>query len=176
MGIKTILKAKKILLVAWGESKAEIVQKTIEGIALSSAKFFATTTLVSMIIGYLIGIATIPKYISQEKALAVSAILGVILTGIVLLTEGFTSVLCISLLGIANALVFPAIWPLAIAGLGRFTKIGSSFLIMAIAGGAVIPLLYGYLADMSSAREAYWIAIPSYLFILYYAIFGHKKR
>jgi len=147
-----------------------------QGIALSSAKFFATTTLVSMIVGYLIGIATIPKYISQEKALAISAILGVILTGVVLLTEGFTSVLCISLLGIANALVFPAIWPLAIAGLGRFTKIGSSFLIMAIAGGAVIPLLYGYLADMSSAREAYWIAIPSYLFILYYATFGHKKR
>jgi len=147
-----------------------------QGIALSSAKFFATTTLISMIAGYLLGIATIPKYISQEKALSISAILGIVLTGAALFTDGFTSVLCISLLGIANALVYPAIWPLAIDGLGRFTKIGSSFLIMAIAGGAVIPLLYGFLADQFTPQDAYWIAIPSYLFILYYAQVGHKKR
>jgi MFS transporter, FHS family, L-fucose permease len=147
-----------------------------QGIALSSAKFFATTTLISMIVGYLIGIVTIPKYISQGKALSISAILGIILTVLVLFTHGFTSVLCISLLGMANALVYPAIWPLAIDGLGRFTKIGSSFLIMAIAGGAVIPLLYGYMADKFTPHEAYWIAIPCYLFILYYARIGHKVR
>ena len=147
-----------------------------QGIALSSAKFFATTTLVSMIIGYFVGIVTIPKYISQEKALKISAILGIIFTLVVLFTNGFTSVLFVSLLGIANALVFPAIWPLAINGLGRFTKIGSSFLIMAIAGGAVIPLFYGYLADVFNPQNAYWIAVPSYLFILYYAQSGHKVR
>jgi fucose permease len=147
-----------------------------QGIALSAAKFFATTTLVSMIVGYFIGIATIPKYISQEKALKISAIVGVIFTLIVLFTNGFVSVLFVSLLGIANALVFPAIWPLAINGLGRFTKIGSSFLIMAIAGGAIIPLLYGYLADVINPQDAYWIAVPAYLFILYYAQSGHKVR
>jgi len=147
-----------------------------QGIALSSAKFFTTTTLISMIVGYLIGIVTIPRYISQEKALSISAITGILLTFLALFTHGFTSVLCISLLGVANALVYPAIWPLAIDGLGRFTKIGSSFLIMAIAGGAVIPLLYGYLADKFTPHEAYWIAIPSYIFILYYAVSGHKVR
>ena len=147
-----------------------------QGIALSSAKFFATTTLISMIIGYLIGIVTIPKYITQENALKISALLGIILTFIALLTNGFTSVLFISLLGLANALVYPAIWPLAIDGLGRFTKIGSSLLIMAIAGGAVIPLLYGFLSDKFAPREAYWIIIPSYLIIFYYAQFGHKIR
>lgn len=147
-----------------------------QGIALSSAKFFATTTLISMIAGYLIGIVTIPKFISQEKALSISAIGGVLLTILALTTHGFTSVLCISLLGVTNAMVYPAIWPLAIDGLGRFTKIGSSFLIMAIAGGAVIPLLYGFLADKFTPHEAYWIAVPSYLFILYYAKFGHKVR
>lgn len=147
-----------------------------QGIPLSSAKFFATTTLVSMIIGYLVGIVTIPKYISQDKALKLSAIIGVIFTLIVLFTDGFVSVLFVSLLGIANALVFPAIWPLAISGLGRFTKIGSSFLIMAIAGGAIIPLLYGYLADVFNPQDAYWIAVPAYLFILYYAQYGHKIR
>jgi glucose/galactose transporter len=147
-----------------------------QGIALSAAKFFATTTLVSMIVGYFVGIATIPKYISQEKALKISAIVGVIFTLVVLFTNGFVSVLFVSLLGIANALVFPAIWPLAINGLGRFTKIGSSFLIMAIAGGAIIPLLYGYLADVFNPQDAYWIAVPAYLFILYYAQSGHKVR
>ena len=147
-----------------------------QGIALSSAKFFATTTLISMIIGYLIGIVTIPKYITQENALKISALLGIILTFIALLTNGFTSVLFISLLGLANALVYPAIWPLAIDGLGRFTKIGSSLLIMAIAGGAVIPLLYGFLSDKFAPREAYWIIVPSYLIIFYYAQFGHKIR
>jgi glucose/galactose transporter len=147
-----------------------------QGIALSSAKFFATTTLVSMIVGYLIGIATIPKYISQEKALMVTTVIGIIFPGVALFTTGFTSVLFISLLGIANALVFPAIWPLAIDGLGRFTKIGSSFLIMAIAGGAIIPLLYGYLADKFSPHDAYWLALPCYLIIFFYAKWGHKIR
>lgn len=147
-----------------------------QGIGMSSAKFFATAMLVSMIVGYLVGIATIPKYISQEKALKISAIVGVIFTLIVLSTTGFVSVLFVALLGIANALVFPAIWPLAIGGLGRFTKIGSSFLIMALAGGAVIPLVYGYLADLYNPHQAYWIAVPCYLFILYYAQKGHKVR
>ena len=147
-----------------------------QGIDFATAKFFTTCTLVAMIVGYLIGILVIPKYISQEKALQVSGALGVVFALIAIFTDGFTSVLFISLLGLANALVFPAIWPLAIGGLGRFTKIGSSFLIMALAGGAVIPLVYGYLADLINPQQAYWIVIPCYLFILYYAIKGHKVK
>jgi len=147
-----------------------------KGIALSSAKFFATTTLISMIIGYLIGIVTIPKYISQENALKISADLGIIFSLAAIFTNGFTSVLFISLLGLANAVVYPAIWPLAIKGLGRFTKIGSSLLIMAIAGGAVLPLLYGFLADKFAPQQAYWILVPSYIIILLYALFGHKLK
>jgi MFS transporter, FHS family, L-fucose permease len=147
-----------------------------QGIELSTAKFFTTCTLVAMIVGYLIGIVTIPKYITQEKALQVSAILGIIFTLAAIFTDGYISVLFIALLGLANSLVFPAIWPLAIADLGRFTKIGSSFLIMAIAGGAVIPLIYGFLADSINPQQAYWIMVPCYLFILYYAIAGHKIR
>lgn len=147
-----------------------------QGIALSSAKFFATTTLVSMIVGYLIGIVTIPKYISQEKALMVTTLIGIAFASVSLLTTGFVSVLFISLLGLANAMIYPAIWPLAIDGLGRFTKIGSSFLIMAIAGGAILPLLYGFMADKSSPHDAYWIALPCYLIIFSYAKWGHKIR
>ena len=147
-----------------------------QGIPFTTAKFFTTYTLIAMIVGYIIGIYTIPRFITQEKALKVSAILGIVLGLGAIFTNGFISVLFISLLGLANALVFPAIWPLAIDGLGRFTKIGASFLIMALAGGAIIPLLYGALADGLNPQSAYWILIPCYLFILYYASYGYKIR
>jgi len=147
-----------------------------QGIALSTAKFFTTCTLVAMIVGYGVGIAAIPRLISQEKALQVSAVTGVLFALGALFTSGYTSVLFISLLGLANSLIFPAIWPLAIAGLGRFTKLGSSLLIMAIAGGAVLPPLYGLLADHSSPQRAYWLVIPCYLFLLFYGVAGHKAR
>jgi FHS family L-fucose permease-like MFS transporter len=147
-----------------------------QGIPLSTAKFFTTCTLVAMIVGYIVGIITIPKYLKQGTALKFSAIIGVVFSIIAILTSGYTSVLFIALLGLANSLMWPAIWPLAIADLGRFTKIGSSFLIMAIAGGAILPLIYGRLADVLSPQHAYFILIPIYLFILYYATIGSKIR
>jgi len=147
-----------------------------QGIALATAKFFTTCTLVAMIVGYGVGIVAIPRFISQEKALQVSAVTGVLFALGALFTHGYTSVLFISLLGLANSLIFPAIWPLAIEGLGRFTKLGSSLLIMAIAGGAVLPPLYGLLADHSSPQRAYWLVIPCYLFLLFYGAVGHKAR
>jgi len=147
-----------------------------QGSSFANAKFFTTYTLIAMLVGYIIGILCIPKYISQEKALKTSAIIGLILGLGAIFTDGFISVLCISLLGLANALVWPAIWPMALAGLGRFTKVGSSFLIMAIAGGAIMPLVYGYFADLSSPQQAYWVVIPCYLFILFFATSGYKIR
>jgi FHS family L-fucose permease-like MFS transporter len=106
-------------------------------------------------------------------------------------TSGFTSVLFVAALGIANALVWPAIWPLALTGLGKFTKTASALLIMAISGGAIIPPLYGALVDhkkeelivagineanaiTEAASFGYWILLPCYLMILYYAFWGHK--
>jgi len=145
-----------------------------QGIPLATAKFFTTYTLISMIVGYIIGIICIPKYFSQESALKFCAILGAIFTVLAMSTDGYISVMFIALLGLANSLMFPAIFPLAISGLGRFTKMGSSFLVMAISGGAVLPLIFGYLADLSSMQQAYWIMVPSYMFILYYAVWGHK--
>ena len=147
-----------------------------QGIALSTAKFFTSFTLIAMISGYIIGIAVIPRYIRQETALKISAILGVILSIAAISTHGYTSVLCIAMLGLANSLMWPSIFPLAIADLGRFTKIGSSLLIMGISGGAILPLVYGHLADLSSPRDAYWIMIPAYLFIWYYSQYGNKIR
>lgn len=147
-----------------------------EGIALSEAKYFTSFTLAAMVIGYIIGIFTIPKILSQSTALAISAVTGIVFSLIAINTSGYTSVLFIALLGLANALMWPAIWPLAINGLGKFMSTGSALLIMAIAGGALLPLAYGYLADLPDIghRAAYWVLIPCYGFILYYSLTGHE--
>lgn len=149
-----------------------------QGIPLSEAKNFTSYTLIAMVVGYIIGIVSIPKIISQSKALAISSFIGVIFSVIAIFTSGYTSVLFIALLGLANALMWPAIWPLAIFGLGKFTKTGSALLIMAIAGGALLPLIYGSLADISAigAQQAYWIMVPCYLLILFYSTKGYRLK
>ncbi len=129
-----------------------------------------------MVAGYLIGVFFIPKYISQGRALLLSTISGIIVTiAIVLLPVG-VSIYMVAFLGLANALMWPAIWPLAIADLGKFTKMGSSFLVTGIIGGAFIPLLFGYVADIASHQVAYLVCIPAYLYIMYYALSGSKIR
>ncbi len=147
-----------------------------QNIPISTARFFSSFTIFAMLVGYVIGILTIPKYIEQKNALVVSAVLGLIFAVMALSTGGFTSVMFIALLGLANSLMWPSIWPLAITGLGRFTKTGSSMMVMAISGAAVIPLLYGRIADISSPKTGYWLVLPIYLFVLYYAVKGHKVR
>jgi glucose/galactose transporter len=146
------------------------------GFELSEAKFFASFTLTGMIVGYFVGIFTIPKYLSQANALKYFALLGVIFSVLATLTDGYTSILFIAALGFANSIMWPAIWPLAIEGLGKFIKTGSAMLIMGIAGGAILPLLYGYLADLDSVgpTQAYWVMVPCYLIILHFAAYGHK--
>jgi FHS family L-fucose permease-like MFS transporter len=164
-------------------------------IPMESAKYYTSLTLISMILGYLLGIIFIPKYLKQGNALKICTIFGVIFSLGAVLTPAhiaFTlpfidlvtfkpldlilpvTVLFVALLGLANALVWPAVWPLALAGLGKFTKTASALLIMAIAGGALIPLLYGKLAVSYSTQTAYWICVPCYLIIMYYAFIGHK--
>ncbi len=154
------------------------------GIPLSTARFFTQGTLACMLVGYIIGIVAMPKYLSQEKALQICAVLGVLFTVLAVITTGYASIMFIALLGLANSLMWPAIFPLAIKGLGRFTKTASAFLIMAIAGGAILPLLYGAISEKlavslgkaEGATMAYSIMIPCYLFILYYAVKGHKVK
>ena len=163
------------------------------GISASTAKFFTTFTLMAMVATYALGVVLIPKYISQQKALQISALLGIFFSVLILITDGFTSVLFVAALGIANALVWPAVWPLTLEGLGKHTKTASALLIMAIAGGAIIPPLYGRLVDQgketlmqsglsssdalaTSAQESYYILIPCYLIIFGFAIFAKRLR
>ena len=151
----------------------QIYGKSI-GISMEVAKHFTTYTMIGMLAGYLIGIVTIPKYLSQTTALKGSAILGVVFTVLAIFTSGLTSVLFIALLGFANALVWPAIWPLAIHGLGRFTQTGSALLIVGIAGGAVLPKVWAALGERIGLQQAFWVMVPCYLFILYFASYGYK--
>lgn len=144
------------------------------GISLDVAKHFTTYTMIGMLVGYLVGIFTIPKYLSQKGVLKLSAILGLVFSLCAIFTTGFTSVLFIALLGLANALIWPAIWPLAIDGLGKFTKTGSALLIVGIAGGGILPRVWASLGEKIGLQQAFWIMIPCYLFIYYFAVSGHK--
>lgn len=146
------------------------------GIPISTAKAFTSYTLAAMMVGYILGILFIPKIISQRTALITSAVLGIVFSIAAIYTSPIISVSLIALLGFANALVWPAIWPLALHNLGRFIKTGSALLIMAIAGGAILPLAWGKLADIYSSQLAYWVLIPCYLFILYFATKGYKLK
>ncbi len=145
-----------------------------QGIPISVAKHFTSLVMLASILGYAAGVIAIPRYISQSMALRLCAILGIILTGFAIASPKMISVVFIALLGLANSLIWPSVWPLAIEGLGRFTRIGSSLLIMGNLGGALVPLLYGRLADIINPQMAYMIVIPCYFFIWYYAVAGHK--
>lgn len=129
-----------------------------------------------MVVGYLFGVFFIPELISQSTALLLSTISGIIVTFAIVLFPPGISIYLVALLGLANALLWPAIWPLAIADLGKFTKMGSSLLVTGIIGGAFLPLLFGYVADVASHKVAYIVCLPAYLYIMYYALSGSKIR
>jgi len=144
-------------------------------ISADETKYFTTFTLGAMLVGYVIGLIAIPKYITQQAALKISAILGIAFTAAALLTTGYVSVGFVALLGLANALMWPAIWPLAIEGLGKFTERGSALLIMGIAGGALIPKLFASLKEQYDFQWVFFLLmLPCYLYILYFAMRGHR--
>ena len=145
-----------------------------QGFDLNTAGKFAIYSLIALTAGYLLGILLIPIYLSQRIALIICATLGFIFTILALLTTGWVSIAFIILLSFAHALMWPSIWPLAINKLGRFTKTGSALLIMGVAGGALLPLVYGALADSSNRQIAYWIILPCYVYILFYAVRGYR--
>lgn len=147
-----------------------------QGFPEEQAKDFGTYTLWLMLVGYVLGIFLIPKYVSQGTWLKYSAIFGVLATLGAIFTSGFTSVLCIAFLGLANAIMWPAIWPLALDGLGKFTKLASAFLVMMIAGGAILNSSYALLSDSIGTQNAYWLVVPMYIYIFWYAATGHKKK
>ncbi|MCS7036000.1 MAG: sugar MFS transporter [Saprospiraceae bacterium] len=147
------------------------------GFDLDQTKYFTSLTLSGMLLGYLLSIALIPRFLSQEAFLRYSALLGLALSAGAYFTTGTQALTCVALLGLANAVMWPAIFPLAIRGLGRLTQVGSALLIMGIAGGALLPQLYGFLAEHPEAgpRVALQaVLLPAYAYIFYYGWIGHK--
>ena len=152
---------------------------------LIEAKVFPSYTLTAQICAYFIGIFFIPKFFSQLTALRVSTILGIVLTFLIIYAKGQVnflghttdiSIWFVVMLGLANSLVWAGIWPLALDGLGRFTKIGASLMIMGLVGNALLPMVYGYLVDIFNAREAYWVLFPCYVYLVFYAFRGYRLR
>ncbi len=155
------------------------------GISLLEAKVFPSYTLFLTICGYVIGIVAIPRFISQVNALRICTCLGTLLTLLIVFSSGTVhflghtadlSIWFVVLLGLANSLIWAGIWPLALDGLGRFTKLGASILIMGLCGNAIMPLFYGHFADEFDLRTAYWVLFPCYLYLVFYAVQGHKIR
>ncbi len=154
-------------------------------IDLLEAKVFPSYTLFATICGYILGIICIPKYISQLNALRFCTLLGATLTVLIQVLHGDVaflghtadlSIWMVVLLGFANSLVWAGIWPLALDGLGKFTKVGASILIMGLCGNAILPLFYGYFADVYDVRIAYWVLLPCYLYLVFYAFKGYSLR
>lgn len=163
-------------------------------IGVENATTLTSFTMVAMVIGYAIGLVCIPRFISQQTALLSSALLGLVLTVCILLSSNTdtgisnalwgwlgvqalpNTVTFIALLGLANAMVWPAIWPLALNNLGKYTAQGSALLIMGIAGGAILPMVYGIASEAIGGQTAYIIMLPCYCFIAYYALWGCKKQ
>ena len=154
-------------------------------IDLLEAKVFPSYTLFATICGYVLGIICIPKYFSQVNALRFCTLLGATLTVLIQVLKGDVtflghtadlSIWMVVLLGFANSLVWAGIWPLALDGLGKFTKVGASILIMGLCGNAILPLFYGYFADVYNVRIAYWVLLPCYLYLVFYAFTGYSLR
>lgn len=154
-------------------------------IQLMEAKVFPSYTLFATICGYILGIICIPRFISQVTVLRICTILGALFTLGIIFTKGEVnflghladiSIWFVVLLGLANSLVWAGIWPLALDGLGKFTKLGASIMIMGLCGNAIMPLFYGHFADVYDVRTAYWVLFPCYLYLIYYAVYGHRIR
>ena len=159
--------------------------KAIFGDTAQNLDSFAIYVPLGLVIGYIFGVLMIPNFISQTAALRLFSWLGIISVLLMIFLPGEYGIYCMALVGFSNSLMWPAIWPLAIADLGKFTKTGASMLVMGIVGGAIIPLIFGYLIDLikttelatvSDYQNAYWIFIPAYLYILYFAVKGNKIR
>lgn len=153
------------------------------GLDLNEAKIFPSITLSCALLGYCMGIILIPKVVSQKNMLRVCTVLGLMFSICILLISGHihllgmdtdASIWFLCLMGIPNALIYAGIWPLAIHDLGRWTSRGSSLMVMALCGNAFMPVIYGLLADSCGLRIAYVVLIPCFIYLIYYAYYGHK--
>lgn len=146
-----------------------------DGSGFANTAVFPSLTLACTLLGYLIGVVLIPRYISQQNMLKVVTSIILVLSVLVMILPARYALWCLVLMGIPNSVVYAGIWPLAIHDLGKWTNLGSAILVMALCGSAIFPLIYASIADASgSLHHAYWILIPAALYMIFYAFVGHK--
>jgi glucose/galactose transporter len=159
--------------------------KAVFGNDVANPEGYAKYVPIGMFVGYIFGVIMIPRLITQANALKLFAVIGLFASTLVVIVPGNIGIYCLIAVGFANSIMWGAIWPLAIADLGKFTKTGASLLVMGIVGGAVIPLIFGFFIDffktselpaVSDYQHGYIILIPAYLFILYFGTIGYKIR
>lgn len=159
--------------------------KAIFGDTGANLDRFAMFVPLGLVLGYIFGVVMIPRFLSQTEVLKLFSWIGIFSALLLIFLPGKYGIYCLSFIGFSNSLMWPSIWPLAIFDLGKFTKTGSSFLVMGIVGGAVIPLIFGFIIDnikttevavVSDYQNAYWLFIPAYLYILFFAVSGSKIR
>ncbi len=153
-----------------------IIYSKALGIPMEEARHFPTFTLIAMLLGYIFTIILIPKYLSQNRALQLCSLWGILLIVGAYLGNGMFSIVCIILMGFATAMFWGTIWGLALRDLGKYTKVGGAMLLMGVIGGALLPVIFGYLIDYNPLRpqNAMLLLIPFYLVILIYASWGYR--
>src|ERR1700719_2266431 len=126
-------------------------------------------------IGRFIGSAVLQK-VKTGKVLAFCAIMAMLLVTVSVLSTGGVAMWSILLVGFFNSIMFPSIFTLGIAKLGPRTGDGSGLLIMAIVGGAIIPVAQGAIADRVGVHHAFVLPVICYLYIAYYALRASQPR
>lgn len=118
------------------------------------------------------------KFFPAARLLAIYSLVAIMLSLIAIYFDGKYVVYALSALGFFMSIMFPTIFGLGIAGLGKDTKIGASLLVMAIVGGAIFPYIMGTVIDMNNdnIQTGYYIPAICYLVILFFALSGYKMR
>jgi MFS transporter, FHS family, L-fucose permease len=155
-----------------------IIYSRALGIPIEEARHFSTYTLIAMLIGYLASTILIPKYFSQNKALQLCSLLGIILATCSFFCNGILSIIFLILMGFGSAMLWGTIWGLSLRGLGKHTKTGSAMLLMAVIGGGIFPVIFGRLIDKypSYPQNAVLLLIPCYFVLLFFSSYGYRLQ
>lgn len=145
-------------------------------IGIRTTAVFPSLTLACTLLGYFLGVILIPKHLSQQQTLKICTTLGCVFSVLVIALPPQVGIWFLVLMGIPNSVIYAGIWPLAIHDLGKWTNLGSAILVMALCGSAIFPLVKAAIVDSTGCtlQMSYWILIPAFLYMMYYAFFGHK--
>jgi MFS transporter, FHS family, L-fucose permease len=148
----------------------------IVSIPVTARPLFALVAVVAAVLGLLTAIRGGRLTAPTGTLLGICAVSAVALVTISMLTTGHTAMYSIILVGFFNSIMFPSIFTLGVAELGPLTGDGSGVMIMAIVGGAIIPVAQGWIADHIGIHHAFFLPVICYAYILFFALSGSKPN